>query len=153
MHFLFFHFYNFLTSFVKNLMKKPPVFIRDIKSCHKLLFSCKDLRPRNFWQRKNGPLKFFENLRGDAFLLLIFIKWKNYCNVLFTDTYKLPYWHLLHWKANLCKTAVFKLRAVQSGVSFFLCFLLLLVLAALLSKTLWKNFHFLMQIFEIQFNI
>ena len=72
-------------------MKKPPVFITDIKSYHKLLFSCKDLRPRNFRQRKDGPLKFFGNLHGDAFLLLIFIKWENYCNVLLTDKYKMPY--------------------------------------------------------------
>ena len=34
-HFSFVHFYDFLTSFAKNLMKKPPVFITDIKSSHK----------------------------------------------------------------------------------------------------------------------
>ena len=72
-------------------MKKPPVFITDIESSHKLLLSGKDLTSRNFWERNDGLLNFFLNLHGVAFLLLIFNDWKNYWDVLFTDTYKMPY--------------------------------------------------------------
>ena len=43
-------------------MKKLPVFTTEIKSSHKLLFSCKDLRSRSFCQKNDSPLKFLANL-------------------------------------------------------------------------------------------
>ena len=49
-YFSFFDFADFLTAFAKNLMKRPPVFMIDIKSLYKLLLSRNDLRSRNFWQ-------------------------------------------------------------------------------------------------------
>ena len=45
--FFIFHFYTILAPFAKNLMKKPPVSMTDIKSSHKLLLSWKNLRSRN----------------------------------------------------------------------------------------------------------
>ena len=53
-------------------MKKPPFFITEIKSSHKLLLSGEDLTCRNFWEKNDGPLNFFVNLHGKAFLLFIF---------------------------------------------------------------------------------
>ena len=47
-YFSFFDFENFLTAFAKNLMKRPPAFIVEIKSSYKLLLSQKGLRSRNF---------------------------------------------------------------------------------------------------------
>ena len=93
-YFSFFDFANFLTAFAKNLMKRPPVFIIDIKSSYKLLLSRKDLRSRNFWQWNDGPLNIFKNLYGNEFSLFLFIKQKNHCNVPFNDTYKMCCWHL-----------------------------------------------------------
>ena len=49
-YFFIFHlidFDDFLTAFAKNLMKRPSVFMIDIKSSYKLLLSHKDLRSRN----------------------------------------------------------------------------------------------------------
>ena len=49
-YFFIFHsidFDSFLTAFAKNLMKRPPAFMIDIKSLYKLLLSHKDLRSRN----------------------------------------------------------------------------------------------------------
>ena len=57
----FFHFGDFLTAFDKDLVKKPPVFITNIKNAHNLLHFYKDWKSRNFWQWNNGPLKFCEN--------------------------------------------------------------------------------------------
>ena len=71
-YFSFFDFDNILTAFGKDLMKKPPVFMIDIKSSYKLLLSYKDLRSRNFWQWKDGPLNIFINLYGNAFPLHCF---------------------------------------------------------------------------------
>ena len=119
LYFSFFDFDNFLTAFSKNLMKKPPVFMIDIKSSYKLLLSHKHLRYRNFWQWNDGCFKFFWNLHGNAFLLFIFIKWKNYCNFPFTGTCKMRCWKSVYWKLKLCKTVVFKLRAVKNSVSIF----------------------------------
>ena len=52
-------------------MKKLPDFITEIKSSHKLLLPCKDLRSRSFWQRSDGPLKFLGNLQGKDILCAI----------------------------------------------------------------------------------
>ena len=59
--FSFFHFDDFLTTFAKYLIKKPPVFKTNIKSTHNFLHFHKDLGSRNFWKRR-------------PFLR----KWKNY---------------------------------------------------------------------------
>ena len=72
-----FHFYGFLASFSKNLMKNPLVFITEIQSSHKLLFSCKHLRSRNFWERSYSPLKLLGNLNGKIILSVISGKFTN----------------------------------------------------------------------------
>ena len=46
--FSFFDFDDFPTAFAKNHIKRPPVFMIDIKSSCKLILSHKDLRSRNF---------------------------------------------------------------------------------------------------------
>ena len=46
--FSLFDFDDFLTAFAKNHIKRPPVFVIDIKSSYKLLLSHKYLRSRNF---------------------------------------------------------------------------------------------------------
>ena len=47
-YFLFFHFDDFLITFAKDLSKKPPVFITNIKSSEDFLYFHKGLRSRNF---------------------------------------------------------------------------------------------------------
>ena len=80
-YFSFFDFDGFLTTFAKYLMKRPPVFMIDVKSSYKLLLSHIDLTSRNFWRWNGGPLNIFKNLYRNAFSLFVFIKRKNHCNV------------------------------------------------------------------------
>ena len=80
-YFSFFDFDGFLTAFAKYLMKRPPVFMIDVKSSYKLLLSHIDLTSRNFWRWNGGPLNIFKNLYRNAFSLFVFIKRKNHCNV------------------------------------------------------------------------
>ena len=47
-YFSFFDFDDFLTVFAKNLMKRTPAFIIDIKCSYKLLLSHKDLMSKIF---------------------------------------------------------------------------------------------------------
>ena len=145
----------FSNSFAKNLMKKPPIFKTDIKSSHKLLLSCKDLRSINFWQRNEDHLKFLGNLYGNAFLLFIFINWKNYWNFLSTDSYKMPCWHLLYWKLRLCKMAILKLWAIEMLFQFlkfftFSCFCSTFV-ESFMKKLLLFNANFWKSIEDIIF--
>ena len=118
-YFSFFDFDDFPTAFAKSLMKKPSVFITDIKSSYKFLLSHKDLRSRNFWQWNDGTVKILGNLHGNAFSLFILIKWKIYCNVPFNDVNIMCNCNLFHGKSKLGKTTICKLQAVQDGVSFF----------------------------------
>ena len=46
----------FLTSFPKNLMKKPLVYLTDTKRSHKVLLCCKNFKSRNFWQASGDGL-------------------------------------------------------------------------------------------------
>ena len=59
--FFIFDFDAFLTAFVKNLMKRPPVFMIDIKSSYKLLLSHKNLRSRNFYSETTTLQIFLKN--------------------------------------------------------------------------------------------
>ena len=93
-YFSFFDFDDFLTTFEKNLLKTPPVFMIVIRSSYKLLISHKDLKSRNFWQWNDGPLNIFKNLYWNVFSLFVFIKRKNHRNVPFNDTYKMCCCHL-----------------------------------------------------------
>ena len=68
-----FNFDDFLTAIVKNLMKRPSVFMIYIKSLYKLLLSHKDLRSRNIWQWNDG----LKNLYGNTSSLFVFIKRKK----------------------------------------------------------------------------
>ena len=70
--FFIFRFSAFLARFAKNLMKKPPAFMTDIISSHKLLLLCKNLKSRNLWQRSDGPINILEKLHGGEFLPVIF---------------------------------------------------------------------------------
>ena len=76
-YFSFFDFDDFLTPFAKNLMKRPPVYMINIKSSYRLLLSHKDLRSRNLWQWNSGPLNIFKNLYGNELSLFVFIKQKK----------------------------------------------------------------------------
>ena len=53
-------------------MEKPPAFMTDTKSSHKLLLPYKNLRSRNLWQRSDGPIKILGKLHGRDFLPVIF---------------------------------------------------------------------------------
>ena len=92
----------------KNLMRRPPIYIMHVKSSYKLLLSHKDLRSRNFWQWNDSPLNIFKNLYVNVLSLLVFINWKNHCNVSFNDTYKMCCSHFFKWKLKLFETAFLK---------------------------------------------
>ena len=64
----------------KVLWKDHP-FLWSISKVYKLLLSDKDLRSRNIWQWNEGLLNISKNFYGNAFLLFVFIKQKNPCNV------------------------------------------------------------------------
>ena len=134
-YFSFFDFENFLTAFAKNLMKRPPAFIVEIKSSYKLLLSQKGLRSRNFWQWNEGPLNIFKNLYGNEFCLFslnekiivmcnLMIHMKGVADIFFSE--------------NWCSL---RRPFRNNGLLTFL------------PKTLWKNCHFLIQICEIHFII
>ena len=123
----------------------------DIKSSYKLLLSHKDLRSRNFWQWNDDPLKIFKNLYGNAFSLLVFIKGKiiAVCHL------------MIHIK---CGAIIFlnenwrslKQRFWNNGSSnmlSFSIFFIFSVFTSFLTKTLWKNCHFLKWFFEIYFKM
>ena len=50
-------------------MKKPGVFITDIKSFYKFLLFDKELRSRNFSLRNDGPLNNFRNLEWEGYFI------------------------------------------------------------------------------------
>ena len=76
--FSFFHFDDFLTTFAKDLIQKPPVFITNIKSTHNFLHFHKNLRSRKFWRRNDGPLKILWKLHGNACSLQISVKFRKF---------------------------------------------------------------------------
>ena len=116
--FSFLDFDDVLTTFAKNLMKRPAVFTIDIKSSFKLLLSHKELRTRNFWQWNDGPFNIFKNLYGNAFSLFVFIKPKNHCNVPFNDTYKM-YLSFVLIKIEALWRDVFEITACQTWCLIF----------------------------------
>ena len=116
------HFDDFLTTFAKDFMKKPTIFITNIKSTHNLLHFHKDLRSRNFWQwddglfLKNEKTTFFggwfwQMWKGKKFELSKFVKYGQ------RYFYSERLWH--------SKLSLLKLRAVE--------------LAILALKSLWKS--------------
>ena len=68
-YFSILHFDDFLTTFAKNLMRKPTIFITNIKITHNFLHFHQDLRSRNFWQWNDGL--FFKKWKNCAFWRLI----------------------------------------------------------------------------------
>ena len=79
----------------------------------------------HFWYWNSGPFKFIWNLHRNAFSFFIFSKWMKHCNLPFGDKFKM----------------------------YCCAFLFTFVLTRLLSKKLWNNYHFLMQVFKIHFKI
>ena len=76
LYFSFYHFYDFLTAFAKDFMKKQPVFIMNIKSSDKFLVSHINLRSRNLSQWNDSPLKFCE-ICMETHILLQFLQSLN----------------------------------------------------------------------------
>ena len=141
-YFFIFHFIDFddfLTTFAKNLMKRPPAFMIDIKSLYKLLLSHKDLRSRNIWQWNDGLLNIFKNLYGNTFSCLFSLNEKvvAMCHLMIHIKCAAiicvnENWSALKWP--------FSNNRLSNMVShFFRVFLLLVVFMAFLPKTLWKN--------------
>ena len=99
-----------------------------------------------FWQWNDGPFKIFWNFTGNAFCFFIFSKWKKYWNLTFDDTFKMCLCALCQSKFKLHKWALFTDRWI---CYFFFMF----ILTRLLSKTLWKNYQFLIQISKIHYKM
>ena len=127
-NFFIFHFIDFdyfLTAFAKDPMKRPPVFMTDIKSSYKLLLSHKDLRSRNIWQWNDGLLNIFKNWYGNAFPLFVCNKRKTRYNVLFNDTYKILLLSFVLKKIEALLNGLFEITGCQTWCLIFLGFFLL----------------------------
>ena len=92
-----------------------------------------------YLERNDCLSNFVGNLHGNTFLFFTFIKLKDYWNFTYTDMYKMGFWNTVYRKLGLYKAAVFKFWAVKYSVQFWVL--------SVLSKSLWKNNHFLMHIF------
>ena len=89
---------------------------------------------------------------GNTFSLFVFIKWKNYCNVLFNDNIKCVAVICFNEISSSLKRPFWNNRP-SNMVSHSVRFLTFSCLFNILLKTLWKNCHLLVWIFEIYFKI
>ena len=140
---MFFIFFNFLTTFAKNLMKRPPAFIVDIKSSYKLLLSQKGLRSRNFWQWNDGPLNIFKNLHGNEFCLFslnekiiamchLMIHMKCIADIFFSEN-----WCSLKQPLRNNGPLTFLQKTLWKKLSFF-------------NINLWNSFYYLAKFYDLK---
>ena len=119
-YFSFFDFDNFLTAFAENL-KRPPIFMINMKSWYKLLLSCRDLRSRNFWQWSNGPSK---NLYANAFFISLDEKIIAVCHLMIHIK---CFAVIFLMKIEALWNGLFKIMGCETWCLIFLGFLLLVV--------------------------
>ena len=151
MVFLIFHFFKFQITIVKNLMEKLSFFYSGFRGFYEVLLRHKHFWSTNFWRWNDGPFKIFLNFHGNSFCLFIFSKWKKYYNLTFDDTFKM-------YCCALSSSSMNKLFLNYGPLNMLFCcfffnFWFMFILTRLLSKTLWKNYHFLMQIWKINFKM
>ena len=93
----------------------------------------------------------FWNFYGNTFCFFIFFKRKKNYNLTFDDTSKCA---VVRY-SNLNSRSINKpyLRAVEYDISFFFDFLFIFIFTRLLQKTLWNNYHFLIQTFKTHFKM
>ena len=151
--FCYFHFPKFQMTIVKNLKEKPSFSIMDFEGSHEVL-----LRQRYLWFTYNETtalLTFSENSMEIHFVSLFFVNERNITTSLLMISLKLT---VVHY-ANVSSSSINKsyLRAVEYGISFlfvfFISFLFMFILTRLLSKTLWQNYHSLIQIHKMYFKM
>ena len=99
-----------------------------------------------FEKETTALLMFFWNLHRNAFCFFIFSKWKKHYNPPFDDTFKML-------RIILSKPFV---NYGPLNMLFLFCFfdfLFTFVLTKVLSKKIWNNYHFLMQISKSYFKM
>ena len=105
--------------------------------------------------KKNHPFLFSENSMEIHFVYLFFVNERNITTSLLMISLKLT---VVHY-ANVSSSSINKsnLRAAEYGISFlfvfFISFLFMFILTRLLSKTLWQNYHSLIQIHKMYFKM
>ena len=120
--FSFFHFDDFLTTFAKDLMKKPTIFITNIKSTQNFLHFYKDLRSRNFWQWNNGI--FFKKEKTDLILTnaerkkIEFSEFVKYGQKYF-DSERLWYSKLSLLKLHVLELAILALKSLWKSIKLW----------------------------------
>ena len=86
------------------------------------------------------------------FVSLFFLNERNITISLFMIHLKFTVAHFANLKSSFINKPY--LRAVECAISFFYFdFLYVVILTRLLPKTLWKNYHFLIQISKIHFKM
>ena len=138
-NFCLFPFSKFQMTIVKNL-------IMDFECSWEVLIRHKYFSSTHFWQRNIGSFKFLWNLHRNAFCFFIFSKWKKHYNPPFDDTFKML-------RIILSKPFV---NYGPLNMLFLFCFfdfLFTFVLTKVLSKKIWNNYHFLMQISKSYFKM
>ena len=78
-------FFKIKTNFLKNLIKRLPVFMKNSQGSYKIVLRHRVLWCRNSPQQNDGSLKILQNLHKSPFSLLVFTKSKKCGKVLYSD--------------------------------------------------------------------
>ena len=145
-NFCFFHFSIFQMTIVKNVMEKPFFFIIDIVDFYEILLRRKYFRSTYFWQWDKVLLKFFEISMEMHFVSLFPLNEGDITTSFLMIHLKCTVVHYNNLNPSSINNPL--LRDVEYVTLFFF-----ISLTRLLSKTLWKNYHFSMQISKIHFKM
>ena len=116
--FSFFHFDDFLTTFAKDLIQKPPVFITNIKSTHNFLHFHKNLRSKGLL-KKVKKLGFLaadsDKCRKEKFWILWICQiWPEYL-----DSERLCYGKLSLPKLWAVELAILDLKSLWKSIKLW----------------------------------
>ena len=105
-----------------------------------------------FLTMKWRSIFFFLNLHGNTFFSLFFLKERNIAMFLLMIHLKCTVVHYANLNSNFLNKPFLNYGSLNMLHCFF-NFLFMLTLRRLLSKILWNNYHFLIQISEINFKM
>ena len=132
--FLFFDFDDFLIVFAKNLMKRTPAFLIDIRCSYKLLLTHKDLRSKIF-DREARTLEILLKLCTETRFHCLFSLNKKViamCYLMIHIKCVAAICFSENWSSLKC---LFEITGRQTWCFIFLGFFLLVVFTAFLPKT------------------
>ena len=151
-NFCLFYFSKLEMTIVKNLMEKLSFFIIDFEGSYEVLLRHKHFWSTYFWQWNDGPFKIFEIFRKMYFVSLFLLNERNSATSLLMIRLKCTVAHYANVNSSSINKPYLRGRWMYYFVGFF-NFLFMFILTRHLSKTLWKRYHFLIQIFKTHFKI